>query len=82
MLADGLVMPKRAIGELSAVTQQLSPTFGVNVSYSHTKGMGPVPRAATSTRRCDGVRPDPALGNITQVESTARTARRTRSTSA
>ena len=37
MLADGIVMPKRAV-VLFAVTQQLSPTFSVNASYSHHEG--------------------------------------------
>ena len=37
LLADELVMPKRALG-LVALTQQLSQTFGLNVSYSHTNG--------------------------------------------
>src|SRR5437868_9136589 len=37
MLADGLVNPRRGLG-LVALTQQLSPTFGLNVSYNHASG--------------------------------------------
>jgi carboxypeptidase family protein len=72
LLAGGLVMPKRAIG-LLAVTQQVSPTFGVNMSYSHTNGWDRFRGRNVNAPR-DGVRPDPALGNVTQVESTARLA--------
>jgi hypothetical protein len=78
MLADNLVMPKRALG-LVALTQQLSPSFGVNMSYSHTNGWdrfrgrnvnAPIP--STSLGAGNGVRPDPNLGNVTEVESTAK----------
>ena len=69
MLADNLVMPKRALG-LVALTQQISPTFGVNLSYSHTNGWDRL-RGRNVNAPLDGVRPDPAAGNVTQVESTA-----------
>jgi len=72
-LASGLVMPKREIA-LVAVTQQLSPAFGINASYSHSRGWHRfrgrnvnAPDAALG-----GSRPDATLGNVTQVESTAR----------
>jgi hypothetical protein len=70
MLANGLVLPKRALG-LLAVTQQISPTFGVNVGYSHTNGWDRF-RGRNANAPLDGIRPNPALGNITEVESTAR----------
>ena len=62
--------PKRALG-LVALTQQVSPTFGLNLSYSHTNGWDRF-RGRNINAPLDGVRPDPALGNITQVESTAK----------
>jgi hypothetical protein len=70
MLADGLVLPQRALG-LVALTQQVSPTFGVNVSYSRSNGWDRF-RGRNVNAPLDGVRPNPLLGNITQVESTAR----------
>src|SRR4029077_15776950 len=70
LLADGLVNPKRALG-LVAVTQQLSQTFGLNVSYSRTHAWDRF-RGRNTNAPLNGVRPDPALGNVTQVESTAR----------
>jgi Carboxypeptidase regulatory-like domain len=68
-LAGDLVIPKRALG-LVALTQQVSPNFGLNLSYSHTNGWDRF-RGRNINAPLDGVRPDPALGNITQVESTA-----------
>jgi hypothetical protein len=70
MLAGNLVMPRRAVG-LLAVTQQLSPLFSINASYSHANGWDRF-RGRNVNAPIDGVRPDPALGNVTQVESTAR----------
>jgi hypothetical protein len=69
LLADGLVMPKRALG-LIALTQQVSQAFGLNLSYTHTNGWDRF-RGRNVNAPLNGVRPDPALGNITQVESTA-----------
>jgi hypothetical protein len=68
-LAEDLVNPKRAVG-LLAVTQQFSPSFAVNASYSRTRGWARF-RGRNVNAPMDGVRPDPALGNVTQVESTA-----------
>ena len=70
MLAGGLVMPKRALA-LVALTQQISPAVGLNLSYSHTNGWDRF-RGRNVNAPLNGARPDPALGNITQVESTAR----------
>ena len=70
LLADNLVMPRRLVG-LFAVTQQLSPLFSVNASYSHTNGEDRF-RGRNINAPIGGVRPDVALGTVTQVESTAR----------
>jgi hypothetical protein len=70
VLADGLVLPKRALG-LVALTRQISPTFGVNMSYSHTNGWNRF-RGRNVNAPLNGVRPNPALGNVTVVESTAK----------
>jgi hypothetical protein len=70
--APDLVMPQRTLG-LVAVTEQLSPVFGVNASYSHSRGRDRF-RGRNVNAPIDGVRPDPSLGTVTQVESTARSA--------
>jgi hypothetical protein len=70
MLADDLIMPKRAVG-LVAVTQQISPMFGINMSYSHTKGWDRF-RGRNVNAPLNGVRPEPNLGNVIEVESTAK----------
>ena len=70
MLADGLVMPRRLVG-LFAVTQQVSQLFSINASYSHADGRDRF-RGRNVNAPLDGVRPDPTLGTVTQVESTAR----------
>ena len=44
----------------------------VNVNFMHMSGIEPAPRPQHQRAAGDGVRPDPALGNVTQVESTAR----------
>jgi hypothetical protein len=70
MLADGIVMPKRAVA-LFAVTQRVSQTFSLNMSYSHTNGWDRF-RGRNVNAPLNGARPNPALGNVTAVESTAR----------
>ena len=72
LLGSTVVMPKRAIGVL-AMTQQLSPTVALNLSYSRTKAWDRF-RGRNVNAPLNGVRPDPALGNITEVESSARLA--------
>ena len=72
MLADGSRRCRSARSAYVALTQQFSPTFGVNVSYSHTNGWDRFRGRNINAPSLDGVRPDPALGNVTQVESTAR----------
>ena len=70
ILAEGLVMPKRAMA-LFAVTQRLSTTVSINASYNHQKGWDRF-RGVNVNAPLNGVRPDQSLGNVTQVESTAR----------
>jgi len=70
--ADGLVLPKRGVA-LVAATQQFTPSLSVNASYSHTTGWDRF-RGRNVNAPLDGVRPDPSLGNVTQVESAGRMA--------
>jgi hypothetical protein len=70
MLADGLVMPKRGM-VLFALTQRVTPAININASYNHQRGWDRF-RGVNVNAPLNGVRPDPALGNVTQVESTAR----------
>jgi hypothetical protein len=70
MLASGIVLPKRAL-VLFAVTQRISPLFSINASYNHQNGWDRF-RGVNLNAPLNGVRPDPSLGNVTQVESTAR----------
>ena len=78
MLADGLVMPKRSDGERRRLTQQLSPTLGLNVSYSRTRPAGSLPRPQHQRAARTARGRIPPLGNVTQVESTARMRGQTR----
>ena len=64
-------MPKRAIGLRRADAADLPDASALNVSFSHTNGWDRLPRPQRQRAALDGVRPDPALGNVTQVESTA-----------
>ncbi|MGH9409115.1 MAG: carboxypeptidase regulatory-like domain-containing protein [Vicinamibacterales bacterium] len=66
-LAPGLALQKRAL-VLAGVSQQIS-MFNVNVNYTHADGWDRY-RGRNVNAPLDGVRPDPTLGNVTQVEST------------
>jgi len=68
-LAPGLVLPRRALA-LAGVSQQLSQTLTLNVNFNHTSGWDRY-RGRNVNAPFEGERPDPALGNVTQVESTA-----------
>ncbi len=72
LLGDGLVMPKRAVGVL-AVTQQLSRLITMNASYSRTNAWDRF-RGRNLNAPLGGTRPNPSLGNVTEIESTARLA--------
>lgn len=69
ILADDLVMPRRLMANFG-ISQQISPTLGMNVSYSRTRGENRF-RGRNINAPLNGVRPDVTAGNITQVESTA-----------
>ena len=70
LLAESLVMPTRNMVNLG-IMQQISPTVGVNVNVTHIRGSNRL-RGRNVNAPIDGLRPDPAFGNVTQVESTAR----------
>jgi hypothetical protein len=68
VLADGLIMPRRVMGNVG-LSHQISPRLGLNVSYSRIAGENRF-RGRNINAPLGGARPDPAAGNITQVEST------------
>ncbi len=70
-LAGDLVMPMRTMANVG-VSQQLSRTLAANVSFTHTNGTDRLRGRNVNAPRSDGRRPNPALGNVTEVESTAR----------
>ena len=70
VLADSLVMPRRNMVN-AGVMQQLSPTIGLNLNLMHMRGDNRL-RGRNTNAPLNGARPDPAFGNVTQVESTAR----------
>ncbi|HJR61765.1 MAG TPA: carboxypeptidase-like regulatory domain-containing protein [Vicinamibacterales bacterium] len=69
LLGDGLVMPTRIMGNVG-LSHQFSPKFGMNVSYTRTRGENRF-RGRNVNAPLNGLRPDLSLGNVTQVESTA-----------
>ena len=69
VLADGLVMPSRTMGNVG-LSHQFSQELRINVSYSRIRGENRF-RGRNTNAPLNGVRPDPAVGNVTQVESTA-----------
>jgi hypothetical protein len=71
MLAGNLVMPKRAMLNVG-ISQQLSPAISANVSFNRTEGTNRLRGRNINAPVADGSRPDRLLGNVTQVESTAR----------
>jgi hypothetical protein len=70
-VAGNLVTPKRAMVNVG-VSQQLSPTIGVNVSVNRMEGTNRLRGRNVNAPLAGGSRPDASLGNVTQVESTAR----------
>ena len=62
-------MPTRVMGNIG-LSHQFTPTFATNVSYSRTRGDNRL-RGRNINAPLNGVRPDPTVGNVTQVESTA-----------
>jgi hypothetical protein len=70
LLAPGLLMPRRVMANVG-VSQQLSQVLNLNVNYMRSRASGRF-RGRNINAPIDGERPDPAFGNVTQVESTAR----------
>ena len=70
MLADELVMPQRIMGNIG-VSYQFSSKLGTNVSFTQTRSENRF-RGRNINAPLNGVRPDPAVGNVTQVESTGK----------
>ena len=70
LLAPGLVMPERRMAS-AGIAQQLSPHVGLSLNVMHTRGRNRL-RGRNINAPRGGVRPDPGLGSVTQVESTAR----------
>ena len=71
LLPPGLVMPTRAMVNFG-VSQQIWPTFMVNLNYTHTEGRDRFRGRNINAPIAGGARPDPAFGTITQVETTSR----------
>ncbi len=69
-LAANLAMPRRTMVN-AAISQQLSAILSVNVSVNHSVGTHRFRGRNINAPLPDGSRPDPLLGNVTQVESTA-----------
>ena len=70
-LARNLIMPKRAMFTVG-LSRQLSSTISVNAGFNRMKGTNRLRGRNINAPLADGTRPDPSLGNVTQVESTAR----------
>ena len=68
-LADDLVMPYRLLGNVG-VSHQFTPTLSANVSYTRTRGYDRF-RGLNINAPLNGARPDPEVGNLTEVQSTA-----------
>jgi Carboxypeptidase regulatory-like domain len=71
MLASDLTMPRRTLVNVG-LTHQFTQMFGVNLNYNHTSGSNRLRGRNINAPFSDGQRPNPTLGNVTQVESTAR----------
>ena len=69
ILAGDLVMPKRLMANVG-LSHQFTRTLNSNISYSRTRGYDRF-RGRNINAPLNGVRPDPTVGNLTQVESTA-----------
>ena len=69
-LSPSLTLPRRT-AMMAGLTQQLSPTLGVNLMFSHSRASNRL-RGRNVNAPLDGVRPVPALGNVIDVESSGR----------
>ena len=70
LLSPDLVMPRRAMVTLG-LSHQLRPMMGVNLTYNHQRGDDRFRGVNINAPGEGGVRPNPAVGNVTQVESSA-----------
>jgi hypothetical protein len=70
VLAEGLLLPKRNMANLG-ISQQITGTVGLNVNMMYMNGSNRL-RGRNTNAPIGGIRPDAALGNVTQIESTAR----------
>ena len=68
-LADDLVMPYRLLGNVG-ISHQFTPIVTANVSYTRTRGYDRLRGLNVNAPR-NGARPDPTVGNVTEVQSTA-----------
>jgi hypothetical protein len=68
LLSSDLVSPMRALG-IIGLSQQFTANFGTNLTYNRSRGSDRF-RGLNTNAPLNGVRPDPSLGNVTQVEST------------
>jgi hypothetical protein len=69
-LAANLAMPRRKMIN-AGISQQLSPVLSVNLSVNHSVGIDRFRGRNINAPLPDGSRPNPLLGNVTEVESTA-----------
>lgn len=67
-LSPSLTVPRRT-AVMAGLSQQISPSFGVNLLFSHSSASNRL-RGRNVNAPLDGVRPVPALGNVIDVEST------------
>jgi hypothetical protein len=70
-LAGDVVMPARVMMTFG-VSQQLSRLLAANVSVTRSNATDRFRGRNVNAPHEDGTRPDPSLGNVTEVESTAR----------
>ncbi len=70
-LAPGLTMPARTL-VLAGLTHQISQRLTFNLMYTHSNASNRLRGRNVNAPDAGGVRPDPSLGNVTQVESTSR----------
>jgi hypothetical protein len=70
LLASSLLMPTRNMAS-AGVSHQITPTLGANLNVTYMSGSNRL-RGRNINAPRDGVRPDPHLGNVSQVESTGR----------
>ena len=73
MQADNLTLPRTARASFG-VEQAIGKTTRANISYSLSRGRGLFRGRNVNAPFGDGLRPDPGAGNVTQVESTGRSA--------